>query len=390
MMDPASSSPARQPGAGNWNPVARGPASQLARGAQNQVALCDPFQADSDGSGDVTTYWAQEAVGGPELMEWASAPGDHLGVAGGMTSVYAAVGIVDKGIQLSNIPDNKLSPALRACKHDLSGCAALHIYPSARNPDDLEANHGTYVADLVGAAWPVGIGAFARISQVSNDGKLQGLLPASEPLPVLLNRSMSETSDLEFADPAQLAAYRNLKGRAIVVGSSGNDFPRRVSPMDRAMSDILVGNLEPDGSMSPSSQEDDRVVISAPGSGGGTGGASLGPDGRTRPFGGTSGAAPLVTAALANVGALLPGIRLHELQDLLRRTAVPVAAFINEPVGNGAGALNAYKLLRVASRLRKSWPTSREALTGASVYDFERESKRALRDAKAVLALAGP
>ena len=90
-------------------------------------------------------------------------------------------------------------------------------------------------------------------------------------------------------------------------------------------------------------------------------------------FGGTSGAAPQVVAALADVLSILHTLNRDEAATLLRRTAV-VSSY-----GDGVGTLNRYKLVRVAQRLlERGWPTSKVALHDDSVYDFSDEAQALL------------
>ena len=81
---------------------------------------------------------------------------------------------------------------------------------------------------------------------------------------------------------------------------------------------------------------------------------SAGKKGGYEQFGGTSGAAPLVTGSLAGF-EWLSGYHptAKEAKILLEKTALPTLHSFEKPRLNGAGLLNAYKLGEVAKRLKE-------------------------------------
>jgi hypothetical protein len=133
------------------------------------------------------------------------------------------------------------------------------------------------------------------------------------------------------------------------VCSSGNYYP---GPADQVNDGpcILVGSMSPEGFVSGFSMEGEAVVVLAP-----SDRELLSHDGKSEQlFGGTSGASPQVTAALANIMHFkkFNHYTYEDLEMLLRRTAIPIPQIKNGK--NGAGFLNSYQLYRVARLLRYS------------------------------------
>ena len=155
--------------------------------------------------------------------------------------------------------------------------------------------------------------------------------------------------------------------RSIVVASSGNKFPNRLDDIkSKASKDydvILVGSFSPKGFVSASSRSGEELSILAPSDDWIT---SAGKNGEYKLFGGTSGAAPLVTGSLAGF-EWLSGYHptAKEAKILLEKTALPTLHSFEQPPINGAGLLNAYKLGEVAKRLKKK--------CGESISCFRKE-----------------
>ena len=143
--------------------------------------------------------------------------------------------------------------------------------------------------------------------------------------------------------------------RSIVVVSSGNNFPDKLanikSKASRDFDAIMVGSFSPRGFVSDFSQSGKEVHILAPSDDWIT---SAGKEGEYRQFGGTSGAAPLVTGALAGF-EWLSGYHptAKEAKLLLEKTAFPTLHSHEKAHINGVGLLNAYKLGEVAKRLKE-------------------------------------
>ena len=151
-------------------------------------------------------------------------------------------------------------------------------------------------------------------------------------------------------------AMSRIHPPAILVKAAGNNYPHSLSSISNQFSKdfdgIIVGSLSPNGFVSEFSQEGEEVHILAPSDNWIT---SVGSDGYYEQFGGTSGAAPLVTGSLAGF-EWLSGYHptASEAKLLLEQTAIPTihSAFEN-PRRNGVGMLNAYKLGMVGKRLKE-------------------------------------
>ena len=155
---------------------------------------------------------------------------------------------------------------------------------------------------------------------------------------------------------------------SILVKASGNNYPHTpsVAPRERAASKdfdaIIVGSLSTEGVVSYFSSEGEEVHILSPSDNYIT---SVDNNGKYAQFGGTSGAAPLVTGSLAGF-EWLSGYHptAKEAKLLLERTAVPtIHSEFEEPQKNGRGMLNAYKLGRVAKRLKDKCNNDHQCFT---------------------------
>ena len=127
------------------------------------------------------------------------------------------------------------------------------------------------------------------------------------------------------------------------------------------MDAIIVGSLAPDGKRSHFSHEHEEVHIMAPAD---YYQSSADAEGNRRTFGGTSGAAPLVTGSLAGF-EWLSGYHptAEESKILLEKTAIMTQHSHDKPRKNGAGILNAYKLGMVGKKLKE--------LCGTDIYCFK-------------------
>ena len=171
-----------------------------------------------------------------------------------------------------------------------------------------------------------------------------------EKLPSFINNSMTwKNSQMIYT------AMSRIIPPSILVTSSGNHYPDSVSSkksnFSKNFDGILVGSLSPQGEVSYSSQEGEEVHILAPSDDYIT---SAHDDDSYKQFEGTSGAAPLVTGSLAGF-EWLSGYHptAQEAKLLLEKTAVPtVHSVFEDPQKNGVGMLNAYKIGRVAQRLK--------------------------------------
>ena len=172
--------------------------------------------------------------------------------------------------------------------------------------------------------------------------------------PHYINNSMGWGESRDIYEVFQKLSSAKIS-TPIVVVASGNGFPRRLNDIEiQASKDfniILVGSFSPRGFVSEFSQSEKEVHILAPSDYWIT---SAGKRWDHEPFGGTSGAAPLVTGSLAGF-EWLSGYHptAKEAKILLERTALSTLHSHEKPRINGAGLLNAYKLGEVAKRLKE-------------------------------------
>ena len=170
-------------------------------------------------------------------------------------------------------------------------------------------------------------------------------------IPSFINNSMA------WINPQIYESFKKLSPPAIVVTSAGNFSVYGFSALDsqkslasRDFNAILVGSFSPSGFVSEFSQEGEEVSILAPSD---NYISTADSNGEYSQFGGTSGAAPLVTGALAAfewISAYHPSS--EEAKILLQLTALPTLHSYERPRLNGTGLLNTYKLGRVAQRLK--------------------------------------
>ena len=180
-------------------------------------------------------------------------------------------------------------------------------------------------------------------------------------LPFFINNSMTWHPPHAYSDISQsyeegykiYNTFKELSSQAVLVTTSGNKFPTPLyslkSKASKDFNAIIVGSFSPYGFVSGFSQEGEELHILAPSD------SFLASDSGSyiSQFSGTSGAAPLVTGALAGfewiAGYHPTG---EEAKILLEKTAIPTLHSHESPRQNGAGLLNAYKLARLAVRLK--------------------------------------
>ena len=215
---------------------------------------------------------------------------------------------------------------------------------------------------------------------VQNDAvKLNRIPSTSKPNPILYSydeKVQCEASNMPsyinismtWGPPSMMTAlkgFRKISPPSIIVTGAENDSPKeRYIPYNKSEASkefdaIIVGSLNPWGNPSRFSQIGNPAVGSkyrAPP-------AILAPsdysltttddDGNYNKFGGTSGATPLVTGALAGF-TWLSGFQPTgaEAKVLLKRTAIPLSAS-HDKGRHGPGMLNAYKLTMVAKKLKE-------------------------------------
>ena len=151
-------------------------------------------------------------------------------------------------------------------------------------------------------------------------------------------------------------AMSRIHPPAILVQSAGNKYPASLNSLKSQFSkdfdSIIVGSLSPRGLVSKFSQGGEEVHILAPSDNWIT---SVNSKESYKKFGGTSGAAPLVTGALAGF-EWLSGYHptAKEAKLLLEQTALPtIHSEFEKPRRNGVGTLNAYKMGMVGKKLKE-------------------------------------
>ena len=150
----------------------------------------------------------------------------------------------------------------------------------------------------------------------------------------------------------------SLMSSSVIVAGAGNDYYDVQGPifsctekMSMEGGAVIVGSMSPLGLVSDCSQTGKEVSILAPSD---HYIMSVNKEGETSKFGGTSGATPLVTGALAGF-ELLSGYHpsSEEAKILLEKTAIQTLYSQQEDsYENGKGLLNAYKIGRVGQHLR--------------------------------------
>ena len=278
----------------------------------------------------------------------------------------SSVGIADVGFDIEGTRRAKLNPeVLKSLKEDRNTTLSIG-YP-----------HGTKVANLITADYPVGISSRAVITYIDDnisrdihDGLFKRLSKHPS-LPDIVNHSMTFP---ESAYPEIDEALPETLNKTILVQIAGNDFPESVDPFiaEHGQDMIVVGSADPSGFVSNFSQADKHVTILA---GSDDFVHSYGKNGKLVSFGGTSGAAPQVTGALADLHSILGKMTRSEAAYILQKTAIKTSINMVSEL-NGAGMLNYYKLLRVAQNLvANGWPQNRKILFAEEMYDFTAEAK---------------
>ena len=165
-------------------------------------------------------------------------------------------------------------------------------------------------------------------------------------LPSFINNSMLWAPDYKTHEygskkygygRTQFEAFRKLSPPSVLILAAGNggDAPlnEHAANASRKYDAIIVGSLDPDGNKNSLSQQGAEVFITAPA---GAEQISKDQNGNLRKFGGTSGAAPLVTSSLAGF-EWLSGYHptAEESKILLKKTAIPTPNSHDVPQLNG-------------------------------------------------------
>ncbi len=352
--------------------------------------------------GLLSAFWAQAMVGAPE--------GHHyLAVMEGEGFEFhqTGVGIFEESVSLDKaFLQARVAPGLIAAleeevaEHEVELRENASEWHTEEYAEIIEAwqqrklgmkgGHVTAVANLLNGASPVGISRkgviAAEIERVYDDEDVDDdlfyvqLVSNTGHSIDIINLSVLLTQPREVQNFLKCAATDNM----LYVMAVGNDFPTPMYDMsgEGGAKPITVGSCAPTGYFSHFSRAGKQLTISAPSDdyilsiAAGTG--------ELKPFRGTSGAAPLVSGALADVISIIPSLTFDEATHMLQKTAI--ATSINT-LQEGSGVLNYYKLLRVAAKIQQTAAGDRQKIRKLiyddTMYDFSTEAHQLKNTAQA-------
>ena len=309
--------------------------------------------------GKLTDYWAQEMVGADllkeELEKTSPLPEDKHLVAvfdtpTGSHNIYVQNIISHEGPQA-------VLPALNSSQ--------LKYFQTKWDSDYMEtvealSSPKENTVNEVQNVKPAG--KESTVNKVQN-------VESSGNFPSFINNSMRWGGYIIEEGQSIYKSMSRMCPPSILVQAAGNDYMEgspSLYPIESKFSknfdSIIVGSLSPHGVVSEYSQEGEEVHILAPSDYYIT---SADNDGKYEKFSGTSGAAPLVTGSLAGF-EWLSGYHptAKEAKLLLEKTAIPtIHSVFEDPKKNGKGMLNAYKLGRVAQRLKDKCNDNHQCFT---------------------------
>ena len=283
--------------------------------------------------GRLSDYWAQELIGSDllrEELEKTPTPDqeDWIAVFDGRKR--------DHNIAVKNLISDE---ALHAVLPELGERKTAFL-----DTDGIHQSHADYVK---------GKGYKPALSVYETSYPGDYLFGFKKRAPHYINNSMEWVESQDIYEVFEKLS--SSTSNTVVVSASGNDFPSKLEDIKVKASKnynvVLAGSFSPKGFVSGFSQSGKEVHILAPSDDWIT---SAGKSGEYRKFGGTSGAAPLITGSLAGF-EWLSGYHptAKEAKILLEKTALPTLHSHEKPRINGAGLLNAYKLGEVAKRLKE-------------------------------------
>jgi len=316
------------------------------------VKKCDPFIKTDEANVNLirhekklSPYWAQKAIGLYELRRFFESNGSP-------SKVYT--GIVDSDLSVKNFPDDYL------------------VIKKKFSPEIVSKSHGAKVLNLMNAPFPIGVahngvvGGLSRKSEMSELYFKSSWNPFSKEFPGVVVQSMYPRGGSISGAIGFRKFHDKVSQKSTIVVSIGNDFPRMPSKVFSGSDAIFVGNINADGLMHPTSQEDSNITISAPA---GKVIDTIDEQGKISQFGGTSAAAPMVAGTIAMIKGYLKDVSNKEIRELLKNTAIQTSGFLSDKGRNGAGSLNAYAAVRVAQLLSKGWPKNRKKIFTSEVYN---------------------
>ena len=363
----------------------------------------------SKGFGLLTVFWPQEAVGTPEGHRHLAAMAQA-----GFKFYGAGLAIFEESVSLdAAFLQARIAPELiAALEDDVAGHdTMLQKHKDEWHTEETEeyeeiindwqarqlgvgGKHVTAVANLMSGKPPVGISRtgtiVAEVERIYDEyeGEEEDLsymyLTSNTSLPIdIINMS---TYFMIFEATQAMSKYADDVGGAIQVMYAGNDFPTPLyghgDDGTQLLSFITVGSCAPTGYFSYFTRAGKHLTISAPSDAdiqtiaAGTG--------ELTSFGGTSGAVPLVSGALADVLSIIPNLNLDEAIHILQTTAIPTAINARD---EGSGVLNYYKLLRVAEKIHHAATGDQQKIKRLiyddSMYDFRAEAQQYQQAAQA-------
>ena len=282
--------------------------------------------------GKLTDYWAQEMVGADLLKE----------------ELEKAPPLPENKFLVAVFDTTRVSHSIHV-QNIISHEGPQAVLP-ALNSSQIQFFHTRFSSSYIQA-----IESFSHktknIGENTQTEELAIEILNSNKLPSFINNSMGWLDSQAIYE-----TMSQISPPSVLVTVAGNDYPNPIEigkiNFSKNFDGILVGNLSPNGVVNGLSQEGEEVHILAPSDDYIT---SIDNNDNYEKFGGTSGAAPLVTGSLSGFEWLSDYHPTpEEAKLLLENTAVPTvhSAFEN-PRRNGVGMLNAYKLGMVAKRLKE-------------------------------------
>lgn len=246
--------------------------------------------------------------------------------------------------------------------HEYTGADLLREMVPAMKAQDVQkiirawdtnsGKHGEYVSSVIASQKETGVipleeGALTYSDFGGPEQAMGTMESCFDDCPHYVNLSMGWDDEITDTKIEELSEARDMVF-VVSAGNNNREVDASIKRLTQSSSIISVGNLGPRGAPSPSTSFGDEVVISAPSD---HFLRSHDDEGNMANFGGTSGAAPQVTGALAAF-TILTGLNLNleQSRELIEKTALPFAN-LPTPSRVGHGMLNAYRIALIAKRL---------------------------------------
>ena len=306
-------------------------------------------------------------------QEYYDDPGHRIGVTGLITNHYASTALFRSNFsEFSRRPSSSvqneesgITLSNRGMEPFRAGATAQHdegeVFGASENQKQQESpQRGAKInfQKFIQSSSPIKL---IPTRTAADDALVVDAMGASAAVPSIVNLSRSLVSshcEGGVCEQGTCELFKSIDtvpvqaaGNAAGIGVNMDEYEAQCA--ENVM--VTVGSMSYSGLVSSFSQEAEGVDVLAPGEFVLTS-SKRGRDQLAPGHTGTSFAAPMVTGALAAF-VQLSGYKLNtqEAKALLRKTAVPSlsSAFEPPPKKNGAGVLNAYKIARVAQKLKK-------------------------------------